>query len=190
MQSRKTVQRSGVVLREDTGQDFAYSVGIDASITSCGVYCSPIEHGEWYGFSVATDSKSGTDTSRVLEIAEEVIFNLCNLPYPISIVTFEDYGPINKFSGKLTARAELCGILKQFAIQQLKVPIVMVPPTSLKQWGTGSGKASKDQILDAAAKLGYFPDTSDEADAYFAASLGERVIAGNRVGVSFHRVNP
>jgi Holliday junction resolvasome RuvABC endonuclease subunit len=119
-----------------------------------------------------------------------LIANIMNLPHPVSIITFEDYGPVNRTSGKITARAELCGILKQFALRQLGVPIVMIPPNSLKQYATGKGNASKEQMLDAAAKLGYYPDTNDEADAYFAASLGERIIAGNRVGVSFHRVNP
>ncbi len=190
MQPRKTMHSSSVMLQQDHGQGISYTCGLDASITSFGVYCAPIGKADWFGFTVGSDSKAGTDTARVLDIAEEVIRNLSYLPHPISIAVFEDYGPVNRTSGKITARAEICGILKHHFLCTLSIPIVMVSPNSLKQYATGKGNASKEQMLEAAAELGYFAETSDEADAYFAASIGRCIQMNVRTGASFTRINP
>lgn len=190
MQSGKTVHSSSLLLQQTKGHGVSYSVGLDASITSFGVYCAPLGEADWFGFAVCSQAKEGSDTTRALEIADEVKSLLYDLPHPISIVTFEDYGPINKTSGKIAVRAEICGILKHHFLRVLKVPVLMVTPNSLKQFATGKGNASKENMLDAAAALGYYPDTTDEADAFFAASLGRNVHNGIRTGASFHRVNP
>ena len=192
MQPRKTMHSSGVVLQPDKGYDkpCSYSIGLDASITSFGVYCAPLGNADWFGFAVCSEAKEGSDTTRALEIADEVISHLNGLRHPISIVTFEDYGPINRTSGKIAVRAEICGILKHHFLRTLRVPVIMVPPNSLKQYATGKGNASKEAMLDAAAALGYYPETSDEADAFFAASVGRCIMQNVRTGVSFHRVNP
>jgi hypothetical protein len=105
-------------------------------------------------------------------------------------ITFEDYGPINRFAGKITQRAELCGIIKYHALAIWKVPVLMLAPTSLKSFATGKGKASKDDMMRAAHKYGYYPETHDEADAFHAARLGYYIHRGTKTGVSYHRVNP
>ena len=170
--------------------DQTYSLGLDASLASFGVYFTPINHDEWYGFTVETDTKHGSDTTRILDIADEIIQSIASVPKRVSIACFEDYGPINRTSGKITQRAEICGILKHHLLRVTRVPIIMVSPKGLKQFATGNGNASKDMMLNACAKLGYFPESNDEADAYFLGKIGERILNGERVDVSFHRVNP
>lgn len=60
---------------------------------------------------------------------------------------------------------------------RLKVPVVMVPITTIKQRATGSGKASKDQIIEYAARVyRCSPATDDEADALVAARLGPKLV--------------
>lgn len=175
---------------ENRVQDLAYVVGLDPSLTSFGVYCLPINHDEWYGFSLQSNAKDGNDTSRVVELAKEVADTLLDLPYPVAMAAFEDYGPINRTSGKITQRAEICGTLKSFLLIGMKVPIISLPPTSLKSFATGNARASKEDMLTRANNYGYWPDTHDEADAFFAARACENIIQGRKIDVSFTRVNP
>lgn len=168
----------------------AYSIGLDPSLTSFGVYCLPLGHNDWYGYSMSTAVKDGNDTDRVLALANGVIETLHDLPYPPAIIVFEDYGPIGRTSGKIAQRAEMCGIIKHHALTVLNIPIAMVSPTALKQFATTKGNAKKEEMLTEANNYGYFPDTHDEADAYFAARLGVRLHSNDKTGVAFHRVNP
>jgi crossover junction endodeoxyribonuclease RuvC len=175
---------------QNNPENKTYSIGLDPSLSSFGSYFLPLNHDEWYGFTTMTDTKHGTDTRRILDVAEEILQSIANLPHAPAIAVFEDYGPINRTSGKVTQRAEICGILKHHLLRIAKLPLIMVPPPSLKQFATGKGNASKDMILDAAAKHSYYPESTDEADAFFLAKIGERIIKGQTVGVSFNRVNP
>jgi hypothetical protein len=184
------MSRSNQLLQPDQKGGKSYSIGIDASITSFGIYCRPINHEEWYGFSLQSTATKIHDSYRVNELCDEAIACFENLRHPVAIACFEDYGPIGRTSGKITARAEICGILKRYFMQVKRCPIIMVPPNSLKNFATTKGNASKEQMLDAANRLGYYPDTHDEADAFFAATLGARVLLGGKIGVSFSRANP
>jgi len=165
-------------------------VGIDASLTSCGIFALPTVRDEWFGWSVATTTKDGTDTTRIVDMAQSIVEDIENLPGAVLSLTFEDYGPINKFAGKVAQRAELCGIIKYHALWKWKIPVIMVSPPSLKSFATGNGKASKDDMLKASAKFGIYPDTHDEADAHHCARLGLKLHRGEKTGASFHRVNP
>ncbi len=170
--------------------DQTFAIGLDASITSFGVYCMPINHNDWYGFSLSTDTKDGSDATRVKLLANEIMDTLSGLPHKPSVFVFEDYGPIGRTSGKITARAELCGILKYHALRTLSIPIIMVTPTALKSFATGNHLAKKEQMLNRAHQFGFYANNHDEADAYFAAKLGFELNEGNKVGVAYTRVNP
>lgn len=81
-------------------------------------------------------------------------------------------------------------MLKHHFLRLRKIPVIMVSPPSLKSFATGKGNAKKEQMLAACAERGYFPESSDEADAYWAATLGDRILTGGKIGVQFTRVNP
>lgn len=51
-------------------------------------------------------------------------------------------------------------------------PIVDALPSEIKKFATGKGGAKKDEMLDAAAELGYIALTEHAADAYLAAYYG------------------
>lgn len=167
-----------------------YSVGLDISLTSTGVYTFPINHDEWYGWALQSTVTEGNDTSRVISMSDDILDALRSLPHTPAIAVFEDYGPINRTSGKVAQRAEICGILKYHLLYEFQIPVVAISPPSLKSFATGNGKAPKKQIIDRSNQLGYFPETSDEADAYFAARLGWKIFAGEKTGAAFHRTNP
>lgn len=121
-------------------------------------------------------------------MAQSVLDDLASIP--VGLLVFEDYGPINKMAGKIAQRAEMCGIIKHYALARLAVPVVTTPPTALKQFATGKGNATKDMMLAEAASSGYFPDSSDEADAFFAARLGLQLGRGDKVAVSYSTTLP
>lgn len=166
-----------------------YSVGLDASLTSFGFYAYPINHDEEYNLSLCTTPKDGGDTTRVLALADEIIDVMVCLPYKPQIVCIEDYGPINRTSGKIAQRAEMCGIIKHWTLRY-GIPLIMVTPNSLKKFATGKGNASKEQMLIAAAQRGFYANNADEADAYHAACLGEHILTGQDHATDFTRVNP
>jgi len=167
-----------------------YSIGLDASLTSFGVYLHPIGHEEWYGFSVQSTARDGSDTTRVLDMATSVIESINAMPYRASIAAIEDYGPINRTSGKIAQRAEMIGILKHHLLRVVGIPLLSIAPKSLKSYATGNGNSGKEEMLTAANRQGYYPDTHDEADAFFAARAAATIYKGQHIGVSFTRVNP
>lgn len=166
-----------------------FSVGLDPSLTGFGVYCLPINHTDLYHWTLQSIA-SESDTRRVLSLADAVIEDIANLPHPVAVACFEDYGPINRMSGKICQRAEICGILKHHFLTARRAPVITIGPNALKTFATGNGKASKEDMLNQAAREGFYPNTNDEADAYFAAKVGLRAFKGTKVGASFERVNP
>jgi Holliday junction resolvasome RuvABC endonuclease subunit len=169
--------------------DKTYSVGLDASMTSFGVHAYPINHTDAYGLSVGTTPAHGSDTRRVIDTANEVTDILYSLPFKPQIVCIEDYGPINRTSGKIAQRAEMCGIIKHWILLN-GIPLIMVSPPSLKKFATNNGKASKEDMLLAAQALGFHANNADEADAFHASRLGEYILMGHDHGTDFTRINP
>lgn len=169
-----------------------YSIGLDPSLTSFGVALNPIGpvDDEIYHFALQSTAKDGSDQTRINTMVDLLYEALGDLDGDIQIAVFEDYGPINKTSGKITARAEICGVLKRYFLTERRIPIVAVAPKSLKSFATGNGNADKKQIINACARFGVYPDTSDEADAYFLSRLGKSILTGTRIGIPYQRYNP
>ena len=77
--------------------------------------------------------------------------------------------------------ATACGVglvtvVLEFAAQH-KIEITSVHSATLKKWATGSGRASKDQMIEAVIRKGHQPQDDNEADAllllyYTIESLG------------------
>lgn len=60
---------------------------------------------------------------------------------------------------------ELGGVIR-LALYEARLPVVELPPATLKRYATGTGNAKKDQVLAAAIRrLGYEGHINDEADA-------------------------
>jgi crossover junction endodeoxyribonuclease RuvC len=67
---------------------------------------------------------------------------------------------------------ELGGVLK-FAIYKSRIPLLLVPPTSLKLFATGKGNANKEVVMEAISKhSGRVFSSDDEADAYGLLQMG------------------
>ena len=67
---------------------------------------------------------------------------------------------------------ELGGIVKLAVRHVLHTDPVSVPPTTLKQFATGSGKASKEQMVTAVQQFDPEITNDNLADAYLLALYG------------------
>lgn len=155
----------------------------------------PSEDHPDFHYTIPTTAKQGNDAARIDHILETIIADVDNAQYPVISVCLEDYGPINKFSGKIEVRAEIVGCIKRHLRTVTGIPYYTVSPLGLKKYATGhggtkKGEKSKDGVFQAAADLGFETKASDEVDAFFCARLMRDIIAGNRLDVSYNRFNP
>lgn len=174
-----------------------YIAGLDVSLTNTGVYLkslNPSEEAPDWHYYIPTSPKKHTDSERVDHIVQTVTEDFANPLYPVIAVCIEDYGPINKFAGKITVRAEAIGCIKRF-MRNAGIPYYTVSPTGLKKWATGfggtvKGEGNKDAVIRCAAVAGFETRISDEADAFHAANLMHAIVKNEKHGISVERTNP
>lgn len=88
------------------------------------------------------------------------------------LVAIEGYSFASEAS-RAHSLGELGGLIK-WNVWARKIPIVIIPPTSLKMFATGKGNAKKDEVFAAAIrKLGYVGNSHDEADARWLWTMAQ-----------------
>lgn len=88
------------------------------------------------------------------------------------LVVFCESAPgFNRFPHTLKVGHELRGVIKA-ACCRYNARYVEVPPTTLKKWATGSGKATKEQMIEAAKAYKPEVTSDDEADAILLRQYG------------------
>jgi len=133
------------------------------------------------GFAYPSDSgkvvvgtvkpKKLTGPGRLGYIRDEVA-KLLDAAQP-DLVSYEGYA-MGRFAGGGRAFdiGELGGVLKLLVFER-SIDLLLVPPTSLKLFATGSGRADKDDVGKAMARhRGRLFASDDEADAYALLQLG------------------
>lgn len=92
-----------------------------------------------------------------------------------SVVFLEGYSATMK-GNALFSLCEFGGLLRQRFVD-LPKEVIEVPPTSLKKFVCGTGNAKKELMIGHVCKRwGHLFETSDEADAFSLAMLGERYV--------------
>ncbi len=87
-------------------------------------------------------------------------------------------GPSLNSPGRLALvrQGEVRGVIR-LACFRLLIPILEIPPASLKKHATGNGRAEKHEMLDAArwrAPAGLIVHNDDEADAWLLRAMGRQ----------------
>ena len=129
------------------------------------------------GFSVKGKTDILTSKKKGEERLQEYYIQFNNLikEYKFEVAILENYAFSSPFQRE--ALAELGGVFK-LACANNNVIVVMIPPTSLKKFVTGGGKAKKDEMrLYAYKKWGIEFETNDEVDAYALRKLGEKIVS-------------
>lgn len=118
-------------------------LALDLSLTSTGV-CTPTG-------SVHCWRTNATGSERLKQCYNAVSILLDD--DPVDVVVVEGYSFNSRNGGERLG--ELGGVVR-LRVHQEGLPLVEVPPASLKRFATGKGNASKDMMLLAAARR--FPD--------------------------------
>lgn len=184
---------SDKLFRQALEQDHPYVVGLDVSLTSTGVYFLSLkkdEHHPDFYYHITTNTKDGLDSTRIDNICQILFDDLSNPQYPVIAACIEDYGPSGRVAGKVLVRAEICGVVKHFLRNELRVPYLTVSPNGLKKFASGKGVGDKTVTMKAAHDLGFTTKNSDEADAFHAARLCAAYVTEQKLTVSYNRVNP
>ena len=135
-------------------------IGLDLSLNATGV---ALPDG-----SVRTVSVDGDGIARIAETVN-VLAGL--VPLDVELVMIEGYS-YGSSTAHVREIAELGGVVRH-GLYRTRVPYLDVPPTTVKKYTTGSGKASKLAVLRAAEKrLGYGGESFDEADALWLRAIG------------------
>jgi len=164
-------------------------VGIDTSITSTGLAIAELNYDykiikqTFYTFGTSSKFEvPGNRRFRYECVANEVIDRIeaAIKPYICKslkvFIAFEHY--IMGGHGRGYTLAELHGFVKAKLISELLEgrysidhTIIEVPPTTLKQFATGSGKADKDDMKAAARAIGVDFDDDNQCDAFWLSQF-------------------
>ncbi len=145
-------------------------LGLDLSLTATGCACPTCGTG-------VIASKPQTDRiQRLADIAKEIMGHAVVHPDRVDVAVIEGYAfGSARGSSQMHSLGELGGIVRM-ALWEQNIPIVEVPPATLKKWTTDKGNAPKDAMLAAAIrKFGFEGEDNNEADAFLLAAIGRQV---------------
>lgn len=138
-------------------------LGIDQSLRATGIFSTKTGRAE----TITTEGLHGA--SRVNRIKRRVL-ELVDQDRPL-LVLLEGYayGGDHRYLDVI----EVGGVLKD-ALFELEVPTVIVPPARLKKFATGSGRAEKRDMADAARATWkrVFGD-DNQCDAFWLSMVGQ-----------------
>jgi Holliday junction resolvasome RuvABC endonuclease subunit len=145
-------------------------MGIDASATSSGVVTLYPSGGISAHLIMGKKTSKGM---RLLQIHEALKELLASARPGLAVME----GPAYNATNKPFILGEVYGVIK-LALALEGVPVVIVPPKSLKKFATGKGTASKADMVRTAQEEGLPTKDHDVADAWFAARLGQALMTG------------
>lgn len=152
-------------------------LAIDPSLTSLGYAYTVDNGGTVHTGTIKVNPKAKSKknpthivgTARIVEIHRRLVALLDDVR-PV-VVSYEGYAS-GKMYPYLLERAELGGVIKK-ELYERGIPIVLVPPTSLKLYATGKGNSDKEMMmLKMSEHRGEQFTCDDEADAYALLLLG------------------
>lgn len=157
----------GIIKRRGEAPNFY--LGLDLSLTGTGLVVLD-DSGEVVYSSTAKNKLRGIER---LSFIEEVVGDLL-VRFKIKMICIEGYA-MGSRSGQAFSIGELGGVIKLLLWEQAKT-YFLVPPTQLKKYVTGSGRAEKDMvILNVYKKWGWEAGDNNQADAYVLARIARQL---------------
>lgn len=151
-------------------------VGIDLSLTATGICYLRSKQEIKKNKTILVKTKE-RGIGRLINIRtnlEELINNINP-----NIVVLEDYS-FNSRSGQCFSIGELGGVIKTMLYESLfGFDILLIPPTCLKKFVTGSGKSNKEiMMVKTLSKYGLEFTDNNLCDAFGLVMIGKAVIEG------------
>jgi crossover junction endodeoxyribonuclease RuvC len=152
------------------------TVGLDLSLVKSG-YAILKEDGTVLASGVIKSKPTGDkpidETRRIVKIAEDLVQKIDEIlpDGDPAIVAIEGLA----FLAQGTSLVQLAGLnyLTRILLAQFNWPFVIVAPTTLKKFITGSGRGDKDMMMMAVFKnYGHEAIDNNECDAYSLAVCG------------------
>lgn len=150
------------------------TVGVDPALQKVGL-C--IRRGKEFELILVKPKTGLRGTERLVDLRTKVIHWI--LKSKPDLVAIEGYS--YRSVGRWFELGEIGGVLKtEFMIQG--IPTIVIPPSSLKQFMTGNGRASKEKMIEAVQNhLGVLTFNDDLADAASAAHFAYVMLTGQSV---------
>ena len=156
------------------------TAGLDLSLVKTG-FAVVEDNGNVLSSGIIKSRPSGDkpieETRRIVKIAEDTVQKIDNILSSKNpdLVVIENLA----FMAQGTSLTQLAGLnyLIRILLDEFKWPWILVAPTSLKKFITGSGKGDKDMMMMAVYKnYGFEAKNNDENDAYALAVCGLAVL--------------
>lgn len=156
--------------------------GVDLSLTSTAVSALHTGTGDLYLHRVRSSGKA-TDSlhakiARYRDLAENIARAACSSSPALVAIEGAQFA-----TSKDTSAHRRAGLWWRTVdmIIAAGIPVVEVPPSTLKKWGTGKGNAGKDLVLAAAVRRWAQVTQNDEADAAWLADIAAYITGAELV---------
>lgn len=163
-----TISPATITVAPDPAVREPRALGLDLSLTSTGVasslgWCTRIRPG-----GPGSPNRNMCGVERLRYIVGKV--KALAVDYDLAVIEGPSYG---SKGGKEHERGGLWWMVRDI-VDRAGIPVAVVPPTTLKLYATGSGKAKKTDMITAAVTRYPLADvrTDDEADALHLADMG------------------
>ena len=151
-------------------------VGLDTSLTHTGIVIIN-DKGKVLDSGVIKSKPNGdtylSEVERIVKIVEDVFSKITkNCKKKPDLVVIENLAFMAR---NTTSLVQLSGLSFFIRIQlaRFEIPFVMVAPTSLKKFITGSGKGDKDMLMMSVYKnYGFEAVDNNENDAFGLSAIG------------------
>lgn len=153
------------------------TLGIDLSLSRTGV--AIVKGDKTKTWSVSTTPRMGSTEKRINFIWTSIAEVIDKHSPEYALIE----GPAFGKNHSQFVMGELAGVIKHNLFVRKVPSFDLVPPPTLKKFGTGSGKATKDEMLEAALVIRPQVKNHDEADALFLALKAQEVLNQGRADV-------
>jgi len=145
-------------------------LGLDLSLTETG-YCCFSSKEEYYTGVIKTKLRQSSRLVFIRDEIRKIIRNFERLGEEVSLIVIEDYA-MGVRGGRSFSIGELGGIIKSDLLEK-DYKVILIPPTVLKKFITGSGKAEKSTMsMNLYKKYGIELTNNNEVDACCLSMFG------------------